>query len=196
MISLFLFACFSWALAADQETSELVQRIRAKDSEVRREAKEEIIAGRKRTISALLDVVEDSSTNDHHSVALAIFCLGEMRAVESINVLVEKIVFPYGGQGWGHPKFGGYSAGVEARSVREWYVAVDALLKIGEPCIPSIINRLSMANTRRENDACKALLLLLRSASEVEAMISKAILEEPDPQKQNNLRKFLGESKE
>ena len=66
--------------------------------------------------------------------------------------------------------------------------AVQALAKIGEPCIEATINKLATTYNVAEQDACFRVLIELREPGLASAMLKRAVARETDPKKRERLQ--------
>jgi len=177
----------------------LLQRLLSDDTHEIREAENEIITSRKRLIEDLKSMVgkSENRTRRQLSVRAAILILGEMRAVECVELLVQNIEFPYVREPDSEPRpgppVGAGTIGVGLKAVERSYPAVQSLVKIGEPCIDEIMKKLSVTNNVAELNACLAVLVGLRDRPYVIGMLERAVEEETDPKHVERLQRAINE---
>lgn len=133
------------AMPAPEKAKELtaVQRLMSKDGEVLYTARDELVAGRKELIGQLIDIIRKKENRIYNKtrVRAAMYILGEMRAVEAVEVLVEHLGFPHTGEGGVVVMHGGM-LGSSLKAAGKMYPGVDALIKIGEPCLDAVVAKL------------------------------------------------------
>jgi hypothetical protein len=168
-------------------------RLLADDAETRDEAKGELLAARADLISALVSIVgdEENQTARPESVRAAMFILGEMRATEAIGVLVANIAFPDTLPPPAAPPPGGFVGTgslytIRSRPLEQW-PAVEALTKIGEPCLQPIIGKLATTGDVREMGACIRVLTELRDDDSASLLLAHAIAQQADHEARQRL---------
>jgi len=181
-------------MPVSQQAEELtaVQRLMSKDGEILFPARDELVAARKQLIGELIAIIEEKENRigKQASVRAAMYVLGEMRAVEAIDVLVEYIGFPRV-MGVGEPVVTDVSASMlshNLKDTREIYPAVDALIKIGEPCLDTVVAKLGSPVSIR---ACLAVLVGLRGRDFTVETLTAAIEKESDAKKKVRLEASL-----
>ncbi len=172
-----------------------VKRLLADAPGTRKKAQNELLAARSKLISDLSKIVDDKNIQIKRtdSVLKAMFILGEMRAVEAVDVLVANIAFPDNlppDTTFRRNVTVGLSGTIRTRPFRTCR-AVEALTKIGQPCIKAIINELATTDGMSERYACIRVLIELRKDDEVAAMLKHAIKQESAPKKIERLQKGL-----
>ena len=112
--------------------------------------------------------------------------LGEMRAVEAVDLLTDLIAFPVS-RPWQRYSINPLSD--TARTIDKGLPAAAALVKIGEPSIPAIIEK-STNGQYWVNEVGVGLrvLLRLRTYAEVDALFRSALDKEEDPIRARYLR--------
>lgn len=163
-----------------------VRMLLSKNYRTQQQAKQQILAERKKMTSELSAIVADPENHVYRpeSVRKAMELLGELRALEGIEVLVTYIGFPH----VHHPDAGEYpdtgggknkpvlkgSPG-EAKWLAEQFPAIGALINIGEPCIDAVISKLSTTDHPLEQTACTAVLKHLQQHPSVREKLRQAI---------------------
>lgn len=117
-----------------------VERLMAKDGQEIAAARNELVASRKRLIGQLIDIIEEQENRSHEktSVQAAMYILGEMRALEAIDVLVGHLGFPFT-ENEGVIVIHGGMMFRKLEDAGRMYPGVDALIKIGEPCLDAVL---------------------------------------------------------
>jgi len=181
----------------EEKQATAVERLLSKESEEIYEAQNELIRARKDLIARLINIVDEKENRltRRASVRATIFILGEMRAVEAVQVLVGHIGFPYV-----YEYTAGESIPVDAdggtlwrgiKGIQKTYPAVKALIKIGEPSLDDVINKLSSTDHLTEQKACLGVLVGLRQRDSVIEMLKDAIKKETDTKKKDRLQRGL-----
>jgi len=169
-----------------------VQRLMSKDGEILFPARDELVATRKQLIGELIAIIEEKENRigKQASLRAAMYVLGEMRAVEAIDVLVEYIGFPRV-MGVGEPVVTDVSTSMlshNLKDTREIYPAVDALIKIGEPCVDPVVGKLGSSVNMR---ACLGVLVGLRGRDWTVETLTTAMEKETDAEKKRWLKRSL-----
>ncbi len=165
----------------DAKSVDVVQMLLSKDYRERQQAKELIlkegtVEEKAHAVSELTTFIDKPGNYSYRgtTVKAAILTLGELRAREAIDVLVEHIAFPL----VPHPKTEElgpvFTPSVFAKEVRRRLPAVEALIQIGEPCIDEVVGRLAAAESTIEVRACRAVLSELHKDL-VRAELARAI---------------------
>jgi len=173
-----------------------VRGICSPDMKVREKTQRDILEARARMITELVNIAKDEKNRTEivrRDYALrACYLLGELHAVEGSQVLSQYIEYSerVGRSGQyvmiseGLPRYKDYYS----RPLGEW-ATVGALVKIGEPCIPAVMKRLSEANVGPSvYEACGRVLLELRGRDGAAAIIKVALTKETDLQKRESLK--------
>jgi hypothetical protein len=127
---------------------------------VRAEARRELLHERNSTISQLISAIEEKAdrSSNHAFVRDAMTVLGDIRASEAIDVLVRHIAYPR-------------TATIEDRQFTSagrisigdaGLPAIDALVKIGEPCVDAVIMKIRTTTVANERIACVGVLRRLK----------------------------------
>jgi HEAT repeat protein len=125
-----------------------VRRLNSENGQVRAEARRELLQERNDTIAWLAAVIEERAqrTSQRRVVAEAMSALGDTRAPEAIDLLIRHI---------GYPR----TAAIDDRAIMSPTVlymgdsglpAIDALVKIGEPCVDPLIAKIRATDKRIE----------------------------------------------
>ncbi|MHC4646344.1 MAG: hypothetical protein ACYTBJ_12660 [Planctomycetota bacterium] len=183
--------------ALKEEKLPAIERLLVDDSQTIKQAQDELVAARKELISRLVDIIGkvENRVKKRASVRAAMYVLGEMRAVEGIDVLVEHIAFPWVREPWPEWYPGpGVSGGTWQKGLKgigKIFPAVDALIKIGEPCLGRVMQKLVSTDRMLEEDACLGVLVGLREKMVVEQMLKEGAEKEPDPSKKKRFVRSL-----
>jgi len=170
------------------------RRLLSNAATTRKKAQNELLAARSNLVSGLIAIVKDKKNQltrpRQDSVARAMFILGEMRAPEAVEILVSNIAFPdtlpQGAERT--PRIVVvHGSTLRSRPLRTM-PAVQALAKIGEPCIEATINKLATTYNVAEQDACFRVLIELREPGLASAMLKRAVARETDPKKRERLQ--------
>lgn len=173
----------------------VVQRLMSKDGKEMVAARDELIAARKELLRQLIGIIEEQKNriNRQSSVRVAMYVLGEMRAVEAVDVLVKYIGFPriYEGEAGIVSLDGGTMLYRDLNKIRSVYPPADALIKIGEPCIDAVISKVGSAETNYEREACLGVLVGLRGRDWTVETLTTAMEKETDAEKKRWLKRSL-----
>jgi hypothetical protein len=140
--------------------SDRFQRLLSKDREARLQARRELVEDRKALIAQLSSAIQEKAqqTSNEHVVRELMSVLGDIRATEAIDVLVRHI---------GYPRTAKIDDrthdGITGFSFMDSGPAVDALVRIGEPCVDAVIWKIRTTKVREERVACVAVLRRLKS---------------------------------
>ena len=164
-----------------------VRMLLSKNYRTQQQAKQQILAERKAMTSELSAIVADPENHVYRaeSVRKAMELLGELRALEGIEVLVTYIGFPW----VHHPDAGEYpgppTGGKNKPPLKgspgaskwraEQFPAIGALINIGEPCIDAVITKLSTTDNVLEHRVCTAVLKNLQQHPSVREKLQQAI---------------------
>lgn len=171
------------------------ERLLHKDGAEVKQARDELVAARKVLVGDLVAIIKEKKNRlrKRASVEAAMFVLGEMRAVEAVEVLVDHIGFPYVHEGGGYAPLevegGMWHKGL--KGIGRIYAAAQALIKIGEPCIESIMNKLSVTEGMNERLACFGVLVDLKGEATGQSMLKDAIEGETESKKKERLQRSL-----
>ena len=164
----------------------------AEDQGIRQRAQENILARRTNDIFELVEIIKDPKNEQKIDVVKrAIFCLGELRAVEATNALIDRLIYPYDKPILDEWTIG-HNARAETRSVEEWYPAAAALIKIGRPCLPSVLAKVSQTDDGTEIAVCSHILNTLCKKEELVLLVQKAAAAEVDLKRKERLQRFAG----
>ncbi len=168
--------------------SRLTEQVRSAEPD---DAQRQALEARKLLISGLLGVVTDPSVlkSRPRSVEVAMTMLGDMRAVEAIQVLVDKIAYP----AVVPPGIEVGPGGLLPPSPRtgnpfEWLAAPEALISIGEVCVPKVLKRMSLTDHVLEHEALLGVLIVLEGEPGAAALLQEAVAQEHGEQAQKRLR--------
>lgn len=172
------------------------ERLLHKDGAEVKQARDELVAARKVLVGDLVAIIKEKKNRlrKRASVEAAMFILGEMRAVEAVQVLVDHIGFPQVYEYTGESIPVDAEGGMLHRGIKGFqktYPAVKALIKIGEPCLSDLISKLSSTDHMTEEKACLGVLVGLRQRDSVIEMLKDAIKKETDTKKKDRLQSSL-----
>ena len=182
--------------------SSTVQQLFSPDSSARDKAEQEILNSRKELTEALVAVIKDEKNRTlavhRDSVLRAVYILGDMRAVEAIDVLTEYINLDDTPWLTGPRPFDEIVSSDQpcfadhfTNDLGRWRTA-EALVKIGEPCIPAVLKRLSDANSEDYSlETCVRVLLELRGREGAAALVRGVLPKEQDAHKRKQLQNAL-----
>ncbi len=176
-------ACCVLAQAQDAAA----QRLLSGDREVRDQAVRDLLDQRARLVAQLLTMIDEEEdwTDRSAQAKAAAYVLGEMRAVEAVPTLVRFINY----ERVGLPMSPSPQAPVYSTEL--WMVpAVEALVKIGEPCIGHVMNRLRGETGDAPGPAdlyCLRVLVELKGVEPTAALLVAAITSEDDPGRRERL---------
>jgi hypothetical protein len=135
--------------------SDRIERLLSEDRQARAQARREVFQDRKALISQLSSAIEAKAqrTSNEHVVGEWMSILGDLRANEAIDVLVKHI---------GYPRTAKIDDRVPTSAARVYFSssgpAVDALVRIGEPCVDAVIWKIRTTKVREERIACVSVL--------------------------------------
>lgn len=197
LISLSIVSLLSIGTLSGTKKTSTLERLLSNDVNVIEEAKDELIATRKYLIDGLIKIVnqKENRIKREASVRTAIIVLGEMRAVEAVQVLVDNIGFPYVMEPWSEP-MPGPPAGMGTivpglNGIQKTYPAVGSLVMIGEPCLDAVINKMASTENVNEQKACLGVLIGLRQRDFMIEMLNDKINKEKDSEKRDRLKNCL-----
>jgi len=187
-------ASFATVFAASSQRN-VAADLLSEDQAVRRQAVEALLAQRKEVVTALIDIIETKAnlTERPGSVRAAVELLGAMRAVEAVDPLVDIISFSNARlAGAGHK-----SLRSSQRLPGLWWerplqgTTAHALIEIGQPCIPAVINKIAKTDDLVELKACLKVLVHLRRWTDVADLLHEAVVEETDQARIRRLQNAL-----
>lgn len=170
---------------------EPIAKIASRDASLREQGVSELVRQRKELIRGLIGILKDAgkfpSDEERGAVISAIHVLGEMRAVEAVDTLVHYIDFPASNKPVSHG----------LRPLGEVYPAVAALIKIGNPSLPAVVEVLK---TSTEGDDvvmnnCGWIISHVLSPELVKSYLEIALKAEKDPKKRARIITFLETSR-
>jgi len=186
----FFYLTIGLAAAAEEKPSEdsAAKRLLTQGGGVREEAQSELLAARAKLISDLSAIIRDHENQLWRtaSVSVAMSILGEMRAPEAAEVLASYIAFPQVLPSDGRRLVMIVSTG----STTHWRAA-EALIKIGAPCVPAVVDKLAHTDNSDEGEACLAVLHALLERDSVSQVLEKAIARERDAKSRSRLEAGL-----
>lgn len=178
-------------MPVSQQAEELtaVQRLISKDGEDVSTARDELVASRKTLIGQLIQIIEDKENRVYNttSVQTAMYILGEMRALEAIDVLVEQLGFPHTAEG-GLTVMQGGMMFQRLKDAGRMYPGVNALVKIGEPCLDAVVAKLKSPVIVTPY---VAVLVQLRGRDWTVETLTTAMEKETDAEKKRWLKRSL-----
>lgn len=168
--------------AQTQGLSALLRDLSVPDMENIAKAQQAILDYRNQLIAGLQEIIVKQGNQRSDSVRAAMQLLGAFRSVEAIPVLVEHVGYPMSVRSLVVTSQSdlGFSRADPLRA----FTAARALVDIGEPCIPAIMERLAARDEVCDRYACLLVLVHLKTTQEVEAMLHLAADSEKDPRRQ------------
>jgi hypothetical protein len=191
------------AIGAESTAKDIVQKLFAADAVSRQDAEKSIIAARKELIASLLQAIKDETNRTmaakRGSTLAAVRILGELRAVEAADVLTEYITLPDDPEvltlgvkaDASRPSWVMGESSIFDRPLSNWQT-VEALVAIGEPCLPSVMKRLQRSGADiRGIAACTRVLTELKGKEGAAALLKDALKTETNLNKREPLMKAL-----
>ena len=189
-LKLYFAACILSSLAAYSQTvnsnhtvspRDIISLVRSNSGslDIFQKDLSDLRANRQQFTRRMLDILLDSKSSELSKVA-AVFCLGEIRAVDAVNPLAKQISleFNFRKYYWSNfpPDF-------------PQYPAVDALVEIGNPSIPAVIRNLAESDTAKVRDLSLQALTRIDVDKDISQLrLQKALKAEKNPQKQARLQ--------
>lgn len=168
-----------------------VDMLLSKSYEERQQGRKMILEQRARLVSELMRIITQPGNYSRRgeSVRDAMAMLGELRAAEASETLAKHIGFPLAT----HPETG--EQGPLHRALRSPELkgslpAIAALVKIGEPSLDAIIDKLQTAESSLERRACQEVLKQLNPRCSVRARLQTA-MDKADQSSRERLRQTL-----
>lgn len=164
----------------DEAVTEPARGLLSSDPALVAQARNEILSARKAQVAGFVEIVEDK--NDHGyelpTVRAAIRILGEWRAVEAVDPLVGIIGYPEV-RALGRPPSRNYLSAANAWPSPFWEEPpqaspAEALLRIGQPCVPSVLRKISQTDNYTELVQCMKVLYFLRGRDGAESVLKAA----------------------
>jgi hypothetical protein len=146
------------------------EMLRAKDAAVREQGRQEILTARTELVTELSQIVREFSnhaTGEKCPAHDAMRLLGDLRASEGIDVLVERIGFPFVRypEAVDGPEPGGIiQLNTPGHYLQDYLPAINALRSIGKACIFPVAKKWALSSSRIERNACEAVLCGLDNA--------------------------------
>lgn len=160
------------------------------DDATRSQAMEATLESRQRLISTALQVLRETDPKRHEDLRVArdaIRLLGEFRASESVEVLVDRIdLLLY----WSDEEAGASKA-EEAILWSQGYGAAGALIKIGKPAVPACIRRISQAEDPLVRKLCARVILEIEGSRIGKLVVGDALAEAATEQQRQRLTEAL-----
>lgn len=175
---------FTLCPADEGPASRAVESLKSQDQKARISACNELQSQRQEIIRNLVGLLESRSPDvnwlDTYSTeSLAIKLLGEMRAAESINYLIR----------WATPPEGGFNVG--PLPPLHLSPAGAALIKIGKPAEPALLNTLRQKTEKPFWAISLEILKEIEGAKCLEVILGEAIAAEKAPEAKANLQAAL-----
>jgi hypothetical protein len=142
------------------DASDRFQALLSNDREGRVQARRELAEDRRDLIAKLSRAIEEKTqrTSNEHVVGELMSVLGDMQATEAIDVLVKHISYPRTAKIDDRVR-----DGVSGFSFIDSGPAVDALVRIGEPCVDAVIWKIRTTKVQEERIACVGVLRRLKT---------------------------------
>ena len=172
--------------ARQDERPQVMERLLSKDPVQVNQARDELVLARRDLIGQLKRIIEDPNNRAYKSpsVEAAMFILGEMRAFEAVDVLVEHIAWPIVQKPDEprHPWEIRSRYMVTTLASFRGFPSVDALVRIGEPSVDPVFRRLTAARGEFELKAYLSVLIWLRDREYILGRLNQLLLKAPDPE--------------
>jgi len=188
-VSVLGFFCLPMPIAAQAAPQEpAAKRLLSQDGALLQEAESELLAARAKLIADLSGIIRDHENQRRRkaSVEAAMFILGEMRAPEAAGVLASYIAFPHQLPSDGQRRV----VVISGVGLMHW-PAAEALIKIGMPCVPAVLDKLADTDNSDQGEACLAVLHALLERDSVSEVLGKAIARERDAKRRFRLEAGL-----
>lgn len=174
-----------------EEPEDVVRGLLSDSEQERKDAENSILNERNIVVSKLIQIIreEDNRSMRPVSVDRAMRLLGELRAPEGVNVLIENIGFPILFE-FGTPRGGTGGNSLVGKSPAELFPAVNALIAIGEPAIGPILKKIANDDAVVER---RALIAVLRELDKKTAIRDQFVreVEKSSGRSQERLRHAL-----
>jgi hypothetical protein len=179
------FCSLGWCLGADPEMGELLRHLKQKNPQGQSDAASILQRQRKDLISGLLSIVDngDLQRSNSYAVVRAIDLLGEHRASEAVPSLVKLLLFQRVTEGGMPIEVGRGGGGLRVEPTP----AVRALIRIGCPSIPLMLETIQQDNGDPATSSALTVLLGVKGDEEVMRLLRKAQAESKTPQAKSNL---------
>lgn len=179
MVGLIVFSVLATSAAQGLQRGADLGAVTPSDTALVRRTKEDMLAAHNERVQSLIDVIEDEDFlwNWPSTVMAAVEVLGEMRAVEASERLVAIIGYPAirppGGPPvrqfihrtpWPTP----WWSPPDERTV------ADALLRVGRPSLPAVVEKLGETSNPVEIEACLQVLFFLTGREGAESALRAA----------------------
>ena len=185
------------AQGAKARESASIELLQSDCASIRDVAKKRILEERKKMISELVEMIDDAENHTYRpdTVTKSIETLGETRAVDGIDVLVKYIGYPFvmhpdAGEG-AIPEGGGRNrppVPFRYSAVKFRYPAAKALIHIGTPCIPKVIEKAAETESGHERRVCVAVLRELDPHSRAREAVQKVLDQEKNVLRRQHLQ--------
>lgn len=166
----------SAASAQEPRIESLIQRLAGSDQKQQSEAFETLIGLRSKRVSSLMQIVSDKERQEHdrEAVRAAIGLLGDIRAAESVDLLVEML--PFTAHDWpGRPMR-------DLPSPWELAPAVEALIKIGKPAERAVMVAVSQGKLSDTSTMLAGYIVRMIEGSSSQGMMAvRAMADELGP---------------
>ena len=182
---IFLFVKGQGFVQAEENEVPLIENLSSADFIVRENAYKKLTAQRQQMISNLLNILKQKGSDPRErmlpefgsSLELTIRLLGEFRAVEAISELIKIIDYA--------PLL------KEDLPLDRRYPAVRALIEIGDPSIPIVMDELAKTSVPLRSKLCALVIKEIETKDIGEILIENAIKNETDSKRKANLQSVL-----
>jgi len=145
--------------------------------------KEDMLATRKERVEGLIGIIKDKDLlwNRPPTVMAAVQILGEMRAVEAAKPLVDIIRYPDVRPPWGPRQYNSRTPWPKRMWPLPWWSApeegsvCEALVKIGRPCLPAVLETLSWTDDPTHTGRCLQVLYFVLGRDGAESALRAAV---------------------
>jgi HEAT repeat protein len=154
--------------------------LESESPEIRAKASEQVLAGRKADIGAVLKVVEKYLGDDSRrgTVKDNMLLLGKLRAVEAVGLLVRNLTFEVF-----------YKNTKRPQTIEDLYPAVQALIDTGTPSLGPVLERLAAEDDELLHRTGAAVLLGILGRSHARALLKEEMGSAKSVSAQVRLRK-------
>jgi hypothetical protein len=143
-----------------------------------------VLKAKNEIVSFLHDVILDENSPQYPAAAVsAIRLLGELRAKESVDLLASRIAFP--------APSGGKRVILRLPDLAQDYPAVGALIEIGAPSVPAVLNVLSENSDALSLQNASWVLLQVLGDKCARLALDEALNKEQNPKRKDRIRKAL-----
>lgn len=183
-------AGYTWLHAQEagkSDQGDSFARLTSPDFEVRKQAMDEILTSRSKTVGLLCEMVDQSNAQKYseETRGMAAYLLGEMRAQEAVKALCSTMANPL----FLGPNGDGAITGLRAPYASS-YVVVEALSKIGYASVPQMLTNLRESdNETVVRGSISVLRLISNDLARSRGLIDSVLEQEKDEKVKTRLNK-------